>query len=161
MHNITRINCFLPSCSSCISCFNLFLLLCVILVFSACSIPNLEPQSCIDSRIAVREFYSFHFGNNQAFAGEDLDKRKEYLTPAFFESLNYQPRDFLPGTDPFTRTEEQPKAFRVGSCIELSPERTAFQVLLFWKDDVRSEQRQINVEVVKAGDKWLIDRVSK
>ena len=34
------------------------------------------------------------------------------------------------------------------------------QILLFWKDDARSEQREIKVEAVKQNDKWLINNIS-
>jgi hypothetical protein len=89
---------------------------------------------------------------------DSLKMRERFLTPDFAKRLAGEQE----GIDPFTTgTSELPKAFRVGECTEISPERTAFQVLLFWKDDVRSEQRPINVEAVKAGDKWLIDNVTR
>jgi hypothetical protein len=40
-----------------------------------------------------------------------------------------------------------------------SENKVVFQVVLFWKDDTRSEQREIKVETVKRNDKWLIDKV--
>lgn len=127
----------------------------------SCSIPNLEPQSCIDSRTAVREFYSFHFGNGLDFSDQGLNKRERFLTPEFFEHLRYPPRDIPPGMDPFTRTDhDPPKAFRVGECREIAPGKAGFQVLLFWRDDTRTEQREIEVEVVNQKDRWLIDRVA-
>ena len=127
----------------------------------SCSIPNLEPTSCIEARTAVREFYSFHFGNGLGFGDEDLDKRKQFLTPAFYKWLRFPPRDVPPGMDPFTRTyNDPPKAFRVGECKEIDANRTEFQVLLFWKNDVRSEERRIKVAVSKQDERWLIDRVS-
>lgn len=142
---------------------NLIFLLCILhfAICVGCSIPNLEPQSCIDSRTAIREFYSFHFGNGLAFGDEDLDKREQYLTPTFFKWLRYPPRDIPPGIDPFTRTDhDPPKAFRVGECKEVSPDKANFQVLLFWRDDTRTEQREVFVNVVNQNERWLIDRVS-
>jgi len=66
------------------------------------------------------------------------------------------------GVDPFTTgTEELPKAFRDGECKEISTDRVEFRVLLFWKNDERSEQRPIDVQTVKVGDKWLIDKVTR
>ena len=122
-----------------------------------CSIPNLEPRACIESRNAVREFYSFHFGNGMLNSPESLKLRERFLTPEFMTRLTNEKE----GIDPYTTgTEELPKAFRIGECKELSPDRTAFQVLLFWKDDFRSEQRAINVEMEKVANKWLIDNVS-
>jgi hypothetical protein len=139
-------------------------LLCILhfaLCIAGCSIPNLEPQSCIDSRTAVREFYSYHFGNGLGFSDEDLDKRKQFLTPEYFKWMRFPPRDRPPGMDPFTRTfNDPPKAFRVGECKEIAPGKADFQVLLFWRDDARSEQREIHVEVVNQNDRWLINRVA-
>ncbi|MEO8041373.1 MAG: hypothetical protein ABI646_02070 [Acidobacteriota bacterium] len=143
-----------------------FTISCLLLVTSflllSCSLPNLEDADCTQSRDSVREFYSYHFGHNLGFAAEDINARREYLTPNFFSSLSETPRDVPPGVDPFTRMDDPPKAFRVGECHVLEPgTRTSFEVLLFWKDDVKSEQRPINVEVIQSGEKWLIDRVSK
>jgi len=45
-------------------------------------------------------------------------------------------------------------------CTEVAPDETEFQVLLFWKDDVRSEQREIGVTTVKQNGQWLVDDVS-
>ena len=123
----------------------------------ACSIPNLEPVSCIDSRNALREFYSFHVGNNMAFTREDLKAREKFLTPEFAARLQTSQE----GTDPFTTgTSDIPRAFRAGECREITPDRTAFEVLIFWKDDTRSEERKINVEMAKRGDSWLVDSVA-
>ena len=123
----------------------------------ACSIPNLESPSCIDSRNALREFYSYHFGNSMTFSKDDLKAREKFLTPEFEARLQGTPE----GTDPFTTgTTDIPKAFRAGECREVSPERTAFEVLVFWKDDARSEERKINVEMAKRGDHWLVDNVT-
>ncbi len=124
----------------------------------SCSIPNLEPQSCIESRTAVREFYSFHFGNEMRNSPESLKLHERFLTPEFVRRLESESQ----GIDPFTTgTDELPKAFRVGECRDAGPDRSAFQVLLFWKDDYRSEQRTINVEMVKTDGKWLLDRVDR
>jgi hypothetical protein len=123
----------------------------------SCSVPNLEPQSCIEARTPIREFYSFHFGNEMNFSQENLKKREHFLTPEYSSRLSGGPD----GADPFTTGDtDLPKAFRVGECKEISAGTTNFQVLLFWKDDVRSEQRAINVEATKQGDKWLVNNVS-
>lgn len=123
-----------------------------------CSIPNLEPQSCIDSRTSVREFYSFHFGNDMHFSHENLKLRQRFLTQDFVQYLTGWSN---PG-DPFTTGDEDvPKAFRVGECREIANDRAEFQVLLFWRDDTRSEQREIKVETVRSPDRWLVNNVSK
>ena len=122
----------------------------------SCSVPNLEPVECDQARDVVRELYSAHFGNNLAYASDDLEKRRMHLTPRFIESLRGEPT-----IDPFTQTTDQPKAFRVGECRIIEPgRRVAFELLLFWKTDTRTEQRAINVEAENVGDKWLVDNVT-
>jgi len=124
---------------------------------SACSMPNLEKPECGEAREDVKEFYSYHFGNDMTFTPENLALREKYLTPEFAAQLKSKPENgdvFTTGTTDF------PKAFRVGAC-EVTPQGgTRLEILLFWKDDVRSEQRQIFVDAVKRGDRWLVDNVS-
>jgi len=124
----------------------------------ACSIPNLESIPCVDSRNAVREFYSFHFGNNMLFTPDDLKAREKFLTPEFVEKL----RGSRENTDPFTTgTDDIPKAFRAGECREVSPGRTAVEVVLFWRDDTRSEERKISTEMVNRGGTWLVNDIAR
>lgn len=128
----------------------------IFLGLAACSIPNLESQACIDSRNTVREFYSSHFGNDMRFSAENLKQRERFLTPELARKVSDSSED----ADPFTTgTSDIPKAFRVGECRDVSPERTEFQVLLFWRTDERTEQREITVEAVKENDNWLIDGI--
>lgn len=124
--------------------------------FSGCSIPNLEAPECSDSRDAVKRFYSFHFAHDMAHTPENLSQRKPYLTDRLFNSL--WAATSIPG-DHFTASSEFPKAFRVGECKVQSPEKTTFQVLMLWHDDTSSDQKEIAVEMLKQGDKWLVDSV--
>ena len=90
------------------------------------------------------------------FSRENLKQRERFLTPEFTNFL----KNGQDGIDPFTtNSTDLPKAFRVGECKEISPDRAEFQVLLFWRDDTRTEQREILVPAVRSGDKWLIDRI--
>jgi hypothetical protein len=126
---------------------------------TGCSVPNLEPASCTGSRGDIREFYSFHFGNDMSFSPENLKLREKFLTPEFSARLASAAQV---GTDPFTTgTEDLPKTFRVGECTEISPSRTSLQILLFWRDETRTEQREIKIETVKQADKWLVDKVEQ
>lgn len=143
-------------CASCAFLRQLFLLL--LLIGAGCSIPNLETGACTESLNVVREFYSFHFGNDMKFSADELKRRERFLTPEFARSVSASPE----GTDPFTTGDaDLPKAFRVGECKELLPDRTELQVLLFWRDDTRTEQREIKVEAAKKNGGWLIDRISR
>lgn len=133
-----------------------FLLLATLL--SACgSIPNLESAECTEARDSVKRFYSFHFANDMEPTKENLSKREQFLTDRLFNSL--WAADSIPG-DHFTASSKYPKTFRVGECKVVSPEKTTFQVLMLWLDDTRNEQKEVAVEMVKQGDKWLVDGIS-
>jgi hypothetical protein len=124
----------------------------------ACSVPNLESPACTESKSAIREFYSIHFGNEMRFSAEGLKSREKYLSTDLAARLVSSKE----GTDPFTTgTDDIPRAFRVGECREISPERTESNVLLLWRDDQRTEQRMIRVEAVDVNDTWLINNVSR
>lgn len=87
---------------------------------------------------------------------ENLKQRERFLTPELSKSMESGQED----VDPFTTgTQDFPKAFRVGECKEISSEHIEFQLLLFWRDDTRNEQREIKVNALKQNDKWLVDRV--
>lgn len=140
-----------------VSCrgFLLFCLLSFVFYLPACSVPNLEKPECTAARQTVREFYSYHFGNDMKPSKEYLEKRKKYLTENwnFFISKNINdPHDY------FTLSDDYPKAFRVGECEVVEPNKTVFQVIFFWKDETRSEQRETKVEMIKENEQWLINR---
>jgi hypothetical protein len=127
------------------------------LIASCGSIPNLEPRECTESSIVVKEFYSYHFGNEMRFSLESLKLREKFLTPEFAKSLQSTQTE----NDVFTTNNTDfPKAFRIGKCEVISPEKTNFEIVLFWRDDTRSEERKIKVETAKQDDKWLINRVN-
>jgi hypothetical protein len=92
------------------------------------------------------------------FSAEGLKHREKFLTPEFAKAVAGSPE----GTDPFTTgSDDIPKAFRVGDCREISPERTESSVLLFWRSDDRTEQREIKVEALDKNDTWLVNKVSR
>lgn len=120
------------------------------------SIPNLEKPECTESGGVVKEFYSYHLGNEMKFSPENLKLREKFLTPEFAGNL----QNLQTENDVFTTNNTDfPKAFRVGKCEVVSPEKTVFEIVLFWRDDVRSEQKIIKAEAVKQGDKWLINKI--
>jgi len=136
------------------------LILCL-LPFAFCllscgSVPNLEKPECSESRNTVREFYSVHFGNPMKPSEEYFKLREKFLTKDLKLTISknlYGERDY------FTATENYPKAFRVGECEAVSPDKTVFGVLLFWKTDTTNEQREVKAEVVKEDGKWLINKI--
>jgi len=121
-----------------------------------CSIPNLEKPECSAARQATGEFYSYHFGNDMKPSKENLQLRAKFLTDELKQNLTAQNNG---ETDYFTATDDYPKAFRIGYCTVINENKTIFEVVLFWKDDARSEQREIKVETINQGYKWLINKV--
>ena len=87
---------------------------------------------------------------------ENLRLREKFLTAELKQNLAVQNDSKI---DYFTGTDDYPKAFRVGGCEVASNDKTIFDVVLFWKDDTRTEQREVKVETVKQNEKWLINKV--
>lgn len=127
----------------------------IAICLSGC-IKSLETPECTEARDTVKKFYSYHLDSLFNPNAETVREREEFLT----DELKQKLQDTT-ATDYFTQTAgDFPKAFRVGECETIAPNRAAFEVLLFWKTDTRSEERRIRVEAVKENEKWLIDKVS-
>ncbi len=90
-------------------------------------------------------------------SSENLKASEQFLTNDLIKTLSASGET---SKDYFTATDNYPKAFRVGSCTSDSDDKATFQVLLLWRDDVKSEQKEVHVETVKTGDAWLINKVS-
>ena len=135
------------------------LLLAIAALITGCQIPVLEGAECRDAKNYVREFYSFHIGNDMHPSPEGLELRKRFLTPQLAATL----AGAMDGqTDYFTQTvNDYPRAFQVAGCTSTDANSAIVEVLVFWKDDVRTEQRSLKVEAVKSEDRWLINKVSK
>lgn len=135
----------------------LFCLLSSVFCLLSCgSVPNLEAPECAEARGVVKELYSYHFGNEMRFSPENLKQREKFLTPELYKNLQNSP----PDADVFTTNNTDfPKAFRIGKCEVVEPAKTNVEVLLFWKTDTRSEQREIKTEVVRQGDRWLVNKI--
>ena len=130
----------------------------LIFLSGACSIPNLESPECAEARTAVKEFYSFHFGNDMKPSPENLKLREKFLSKNLFKSLSSLNQTQY---DYFTRTEDYPKAFRVAACGVVPATGSAdFSVQLFWKSETREEQREIRVILIREDGKWVIDEVN-
>jgi hypothetical protein len=89
-------------------------------------------------------------------SNENIKLRERFLTDDLKQNLAARSDS---KTDYFTATDDYPKAFRVSSCEVMNENKTVFEVVLFWKDDARSEQREIKVETVRQNDNWLINKV--
>lgn len=127
------------------------------LLFSSCSVPNLESEDCIEARASLKKLYSLHFDKGFARPPEYLEKRSEFLSERFrSEADTAGPGGF----DALTQTSDYPKAFRIGKCSEGSGTRVYFGILLFWRDDERNEQRTIEAEMIKTGEGWKLERVN-
>ncbi len=123
---------------------------------AGCSVPNLEVPECTASRGIAKEFYSFHFGNEMKFSADGLKAREKYLTPEVIAAVAGTRED----VDPFTTgSVDIPKAFRIGGCEVTSPDAAKVEVVLFWRDDSRSEERRIHVETKRIDGRWLINRI--
>ena len=93
---------------------------------------------CAEARTAIREFYSFHLGNDMKPSTENLKLREKFLSKELVKTLSASNET---AKDYFTMTDDYPKAFRTGGCEVVSPQKTVFEVLLFWKDETRGEQQ--------------------
>jgi hypothetical protein len=122
----------------------------------SCSVPNLEDPECTTARLEVKKFYSFHFANDMKFSAENLKQREKFLTPDFYKSLLNSEDE----KDVFTtNSTDVPKAFRLGACKVIELTKTDLEVVLFWRDDIRNEQKTIHLEAIIQQDKWLVNKV--
>jgi len=129
----------------------------------ACSVPSLELADCKEARGVVRELYSFHFGNDMEPSMENIELRSKFLTNDFKQTLQgfYRAGEGAKVGDEFTKTvSDFPKAFRVGRCtLDESKNQAEFEVILFWKDDKRNDQRTLQVVTIKDSNKWLVNDI--
>ena len=143
---------------------NILLGLCIVhcaLCIAACSIPVLEAPQCTDASLAVKQLYSYHFGNDMTPSAENLKARQKYLTGDLYESLAAKQSGKM---DYFTKSDEYPKTFKIGKCDLKDPDHVDLQVQLYWVQErgskIDTTQREVQVDAVKQGDHWLIDSVS-
>ena len=140
MHNFLLVFCILQSA------------FCII----GCSIPNLESPECVEARDSARQFYSFHFGNDMRPGTDNFKARERYLTPRYFASLATYPEK---GADPFTLTTEYPRTFKLAECKAASPTDIDLKIQIYWRDDTKTEQQEVQANFVKQDGKWLLDGV--
>ena len=104
----------------------------------------------------MKQFYSFHFGNDMRPSAENLKARERFLTPRYYSMLTESP---APELDPFTMTQEYPRTFKIGACHAASPTDIDFQVQLYWRDDEKTQQQEVQANLVKHENAWLLDGV--
>ena len=138
---------------------NRLIQLCIVhcaLIIGACSIPSLEKPECTQARDAVKQFYSFHFGNDMHPTAENLKARERFLTSELFKTLSVS----AGSEDYFTKSTEPPKTFKIAKCDAPLPDKANIQVQVYWRDDAKTVQKEVNVEAVDQKDEWLINKVS-
>ena len=123
----------------------------------ACSIPNLEKPQCTAGRDVVRRFYSFHFGNDMHPTDDNLKARQRFLTGDLYKSLSGS----AGSKDYFTASDEFPKTFKMGKCELPQSDKANVQVQIYWRDDTKTVQKEVNVEAIEKGGSWLINKVSQ
>ena len=133
----------------------ILLILILGLIGGACSVPTLESNSCLQAQESLKQLLSVHF--DKGFEGGKAYKehRAEHITDRLKSEI-----DSRPGFDYLTQTDDPPKAFRIGTCTEKGNDEVSLSVLLFWRDDNRSEQQEVNIDMKRIGGKWLADSAS-
>src|SRR5687768_1249714 len=141
-----------------VSMHNLLRFFCILLFAlcaSSCSLPSLESAECGEARTYVKQFYSWYIGT-------DADERNRH--PEIYEKYVSRTFPFNPKhweRDPYLLTNDFPNTFRLGTCKAADSDHVEFQVLLLWRDDMKSTQKGIRVEAIKTTDRWLISKVSE
>ena len=128
---------------------------------AGCSVPTLESPQCTDARLAVKQFYSYHFGNDMTPSAEHLKERQKYLTSDLYKSLSASGDA---RTDYFTKSDEYPKTFKIADCESGDASHATLKVQTYWQAErgaiKDTTQRAVNVAAIKTQDgRWLINSV--
>jgi hypothetical protein len=118
----------------------------------ACSIPKLESPQCSEAGDQVKEFYSWYLGTDAEMRGRQRDVYERFISPKF-------QTDVAAGTDPFFRSTTPPTTFKIGKCESISDSQGKIQVQLYWRFENKTDQKEVYADVVKSGDRWLIEKV--
>ena len=125
---------------------------------SSISVPSLEDPSCTEARETARSFYSLHFGGDLKPTAESLKARATGLTAEFGAQLQAENPQKV---DPFTLTEDYPRAFKLGGCEARNDSEVVLEIQLFWRDDKVTKQESVNAVMVKRSGRWLIDGIER
>lgn len=121
-----------------------------------CRFYSLEPVECTEARVAAKQFYSFHFGNEMRPSPEALKSREQFLTPRYYTALSAAEGG---PWDQFTLTEKYPKTFKIGECMADTATNIDLQIQLYWRDDYNTVQQEVVANMVKESGKWQLDGV--
>lgn len=125
---------------------------------SSISVPSLEDPSCTKARETARSFYSLHFGGDLKPTAESLKARATGLTEEFGARLQAENPQKV---DPFTLTEDYPRAFKLGGCEAKTDGSVVLEVQLFWRDEKVTKQESVNATMIERNGRWLIEGVER
>ena len=120
--------------------------------FVGCSVPKLESSQCSEAGDQVKEFYSWYLGTDAEMRGRQGDIYDRFISPKF-------QTDAAEGTDPFFRSTTLPTTFKIGKCESMNDTQGKIQVQLYWRFENKTDQKEVYADVVKSGDRWLIEKV--
>jgi hypothetical protein len=124
----------------------------IVLVLCGCSIPNLERQQCTEARDVVHDFYFWYLGTEPAMRDKQQDVYNRFIAPSFQSAAKTE-------LDPFFLSPTIPTTLKIGKCEMKDDSHVEMQVQLYWRQDGKTDQKEVYADVAKTGDKWLIDKV--
>ena len=121
---------------------------------------------------AVNAFYRFHLSHNKDFTARNIQLRRRFLTPEFYQLLLNEVKrhsayskahpDEVPDYDgdPLTDSQEYPDSFRAGAQA-MDGARAKITVTLLWsaRTSRGKDKRDIVVVAVQGASGWLIDDI--
>ena len=119
----------------------------------SCSIPNLESTECSQARDNIKQFYSWYLGTDADIRSKHPEIHDKYISSAFTSAA----ADWE--VDHYVLTNNFPKSFRVGSCKAPDAQHVEFQVLLLWRDDTNTIQKEVKVMAERQNDSWKITHI--
>lgn len=124
----------------------------LLLILNSCSIPNLEAPQCSEARDTVKEFYSWYLGTDADMRSRQRVVYDRFVSPTFRT-------DNAGADDPFFRSSTLPTTFKIGKCESTTDSKARMQVQLYWREDGKTDQKDVFTELTKTGERWLIDKV--
>jgi len=120
--------------------------------FLGCSIPKLEDQRCSEARDTVKEFYSWYLGTDPQMRAGQPDVFERFVSPGFRPTI-------AENQDPFFLSGTTPTTFKIGKCEAVTETKAEMQVQLYWREDGKTDQKEVFAELTRTNDRWLIENV--